>query len=59
MVGQTVALIGLTTRPDLEGAISAVVSLDVAAGRVAVQVSATSEFIKVKPCNIKLFGRKL
>ncbi len=53
-VGQTVAFCGLTTRPELDGTLGTVMSVDVAAGRVAVKVSASGESIRVKPVNIKL-----
>ena len=53
-VGQSVVLSGLTTRSDLDGSLGTVMSLDVAAGRVAVKISASDECIKVKPLNLQL-----
>ena len=53
VVGQPVVLSGLTSRSDLHGSLGTVMSFDVAAGRVAVKVSASGECIKVKPCNLE------
>ena len=53
-VGQTVSLLGLSSRPALNGELGTIMSLDVGAGRVAVKVASSGESIKAKPSNIKL-----
>lgn len=58
-VGQTVVSFGLTSRPELVGTLGTIMSLDVEAGRAAVQTSPTGESIRVRPVDIKLtvFGQ--
>ena len=53
-VGKTVAFCGLASRPELVGVLGTVLSLDEAAGRIAVKVTSSGEAIKVKLGNIKL-----